>query len=117
MFLVMCVAFPLIALALAGMAAVGALGSAEAAQGGDPPREGGGPPAPKAVPDGPGGARRYAMAVPAIWVFAGSNGERAHGRQVGEVSSESRPDFNHHVRKRGEDPALCVPHEPVDVAV
>jgi hypothetical protein len=57
MLLVMCVAFPLIALAVAGMAALGALGSAEAEQGGEPPRGGGGPPAPKAVPDGPGGAQ------------------------------------------------------------
>jgi hypothetical protein len=56
-FLVMCVAFPLIALALTGLAALDALGSAEAEQGGDPPRGGGGPPAPKAVPGGPGGAQ------------------------------------------------------------
>jgi hypothetical protein len=56
-FLVMCVAFPLLALALAGMAAAGALGSAAAEPDGDPPRGGGGPPAPRAVPDGPGGAQ------------------------------------------------------------
>jgi hypothetical protein len=56
-FLVMCVAFPLFALALTGMAALGALGNAAAEQDGDPPRGGGGPPAPKAVPDGPGGAQ------------------------------------------------------------
>jgi hypothetical protein len=64
MFLFMCVAFPLIALALAGMAALGALGSAEAEQGGDPPRGGGGPPAPKAVRDGPGGAQLPALTRP-----------------------------------------------------
>jgi hypothetical protein len=57
MFLVMCVAFPLIALALAGMAALGALGAAEAEQGGGSPRGGGGPPPPRAVPDGPGGSQ------------------------------------------------------------
>ena len=57
MFLVMCVAFPLIALVLTGLPALGALGSAETEQGGEPPRGGGGPPAPKAVPDGPGGAQ------------------------------------------------------------
>jgi hypothetical protein len=56
-FLVMCVAFPLFALALAGMAALGALGSSAAEPDGDPPRGGGGPPAPRAVPDGPGGAQ------------------------------------------------------------
>ena len=56
-FLVMCIAFPLFALALAGMAALGALGNAAAELGGDPPRGGGGPPAPRAVPDGPGGAQ------------------------------------------------------------
>ncbi len=56
MFLVMCVAFPLIALALAGLPALDALGNAETEQG-DPPRGGGGPPAPEAVPDGPGSAQ------------------------------------------------------------
>jgi hypothetical protein len=56
-FLVMCVAFPLIALALAGLAALGALANAEPQQGGDPPRGGGGPPAPTAMPDGPAGAQ------------------------------------------------------------
>ena len=56
-FLVMCVAFPLIALALTGLPALYALGSGEAEQGHDPPRRGGGPPAPKAVPGGPGGAQ------------------------------------------------------------
>ncbi|HTX81731.1 MAG TPA: hypothetical protein VME44_06100 [Streptosporangiaceae bacterium] len=49
MFLVMCLAFPLIALAVAGMAALGALGTAEAEQGGDPPRGNGGPPGPKSA--------------------------------------------------------------------
>ena len=56
-FLVMCVAFPLIALVTTGLAALGALGSAETEQGGDPPRGGGGPPAPKTVTGGPGGAQ------------------------------------------------------------
>ncbi len=56
-FLVMCVAFPLIALALTGLAVPGAVGNAEAERGGDPPPGGGGPPAPWAVPDGPGGAQ------------------------------------------------------------
>lgn len=37
--LVMCVAFPLFALALAGMAALGALGNAAPEQDGDPPEE------------------------------------------------------------------------------
>lgn len=60
-FLVMCVAFPLIALALTGLPALYALGGAEAEQGGDPPRGGGGPPAPKAVPGGPGGAQLAAL--------------------------------------------------------
>ena len=57
MLLVMCVAFPLIALALTGLAALNALGSAETEHGGDPPRGGGGPPVLPAVPDGPGGAQ------------------------------------------------------------
>ncbi len=60
-FLVMCVAFPLIALALTGLPALDALGSAGAEQGGDPPRGGGSPPAPKAVPGGPGGAQLAAL--------------------------------------------------------
>ncbi len=60
-FLVMCVAFPLIALALTGLPALDALGSAEAEHGGEPPRGGGGPPAPKAVPGGPGGAQLAAL--------------------------------------------------------
>ncbi len=57
MLLVMCVAFPLFALALAGMATLGALGNAAAEQGSDPPRGGGGPRAPRAMPNGPGGAQ------------------------------------------------------------
>jgi len=56
-FLVMCAVSPLLAFALAGMAALGALGNGAAEPYADPPRGGGGPPAPKAVPDGPGGAQ------------------------------------------------------------
>jgi hypothetical protein len=85
-FLVMCVAFPLIALALAGMAALGALGSAETEQGGDPPRGGGGPPVPQAVPDGPGGAqqailtRHDADPVPGLPCRHGSAASAEHDR-------------------------------------
>ena len=75
MLLVMCVAFPLIALTLSGMASMSALGNAEAAHGGDPPGGGGGSPPPEAVPGGPGGAQLPIMtghdAVPGTGRSAG----------------------------------------------
>ncbi len=84
-YLVMCVAFPLLALALAGIAALGALGSAAAEPDGDPPRGGGGPPAPTAVPGGPAGAqlaalnRHHAGPAPAP---ASRHASAADGRQA-----------------------------------
>jgi len=58
MFLAMCVAFPLTALALTGLPALGAAAEPEAQQGGGgPPRGGSGPPSPDTAPSGPAGAR------------------------------------------------------------
>jgi hypothetical protein len=56
-FLILCMAFPLIALVLAMFGATAPAGNAASGQGDDPPRGGGGPPGPEPVPDPPDGAR------------------------------------------------------------
>jgi len=55
-FLIICVVFPLIALALTGLGALSLWGNAATGQGG-PPSGGGGPAGPEAVPDPPDGAQ------------------------------------------------------------
>jgi hypothetical protein len=54
-YLIICIAFPLIALALTGLGALGLLGY-PATGPGDPPRGGGGPPGPETAPDPPEGS-------------------------------------------------------------
>jgi hypothetical protein len=55
-FLIICMAFPLIALVLTGLGALSLAGNAATGQG-DPPRGGGSPPGPHTVPDPPAGAQ------------------------------------------------------------
>jgi hypothetical protein len=43
------------------------------------------------------------------------DGEAASGRQVAEVSPDTRPDLNKLRRQPGEDRALVIPDKPVDV--
>ncbi len=55
-FLIICMIFPLIALALTGLGAVSLWGNGAPGRS-EPPRGGGGPPGPEAVPDPPDGAQ------------------------------------------------------------
>jgi len=55
-FLIICIAFPLIALVLTGFGALGVLGNT-GADGNSYRPDGGGPPGPDALPDPPGGAQ------------------------------------------------------------